>query len=254
MPIPTLTTLPPNPSFTDLAQKLNRLIQDYNNTLLNLDSINVVSLTADHIDAGTINGNVVTIRSDLTTGYIQIDGNGMVVNNGSFNTFTVDINGNVTMTSATIQSQNGYPRVVMDPNNDLFGAYLNANNYISIQADYAGTPSLNFFTALGIQGRIDATAGFEILNASTVNPMNIDGGVPGALMGGTFTFDNWSSILNSSGSVSLQTALNDKATAGVSTGLSGGHNHGIPDGTVLMVDGGGTVTFFSVGQHSHSQT
>ena len=198
MPVPTFNGLPPFPTFDDHTQKINKLVNELRNLLLNLDTLNIAELNANVINAGTINANVVSIRSDLTTGYIQIDGNGMVVNNGSFNTFTVDINGNVTMTSATIQSQNGYPRVVMDPNNDLFGAYLNANNYISIQADYAGTPSLNFFTALGIQGRIDATAGFEILNASTVNPMNIDGGVPGALMGGTFTFDNWSSILNSS--------------------------------------------------------
>ena len=32
------------------------------------------------------------------------------------------------------------------------------------------------------------------------------------------------------------------------------HNHGIPDGTVLMVDGGGTVTFVASGGFSHSHT
>lgn len=35
------------------------------------------------------------------------------------------------------------------------------------------------------------------------------------------------------------------------TGLSGMHQHGITDGTVLMVDGGGTVTFYGAGGHNH---
>jgi len=37
-----------------------------------------------------------------------------------------------------------------------------------------------------------------------------------------------------------------------STGSVGTHNHGIPDGTVLVKDGGGTVTFSASGSHSHS--
>lgn len=36
------------------------------------------------------------------------------------------------------------------------------------------------------------------------------------------------------------------------THTQGSHNHGIPDGTVLMVDGGGTVTFVQSGGFSHN--
>lgn len=98
MPIPPLTGLPPKAEFSDVVRKINQLVQELVNALLNLDSLNVVSLTADHIDAGTINGNVVTIKSTLSSGYIQIDGNGMVVNDGTKDTFKVDLNGNVTIT------------------------------------------------------------------------------------------------------------------------------------------------------------
>lgn len=48
------------------------------------------------------------------------------------------------------------------------------------------------------------------------------------------------------------------AKSGVATSshVQGNHNHGIPDGTVLMVSGGGTVTFSASGgfTHSHTQT
>lgn len=90
-------------------------MQELTNLILNLDSLNVVSLTADHIDAGTIDANIVTIRSDLTSGaYVQIDGNGMVINNGTIDTFEADINGDVTMTSATIRSLSTGERVEID--------------------------------------------------------------------------------------------------------------------------------------------
>ena len=103
MPIPTLTGLPPNPTFQDIVDRLNKVVRETNNMLLNLDSLNVVSLTADHIDAGTIDANIVTIRSDLTAGaYVQIDGNGVVINDGTMDTFRADITGQVTMTGATI--------------------------------------------------------------------------------------------------------------------------------------------------------
>lgn len=37
-----------------------------------------------------------------------------------------------------------------------------------------------------------------------------------------------------------------------STGIAGGHNHGIPNGTVLQKADGGTITWSVIGDHSHS--
>ncbi|MCM3703790.1 hypothetical protein [Paenibacillus macerans] len=162
MPIPDLSGVPPWAEFEDLKNKTNDIVAKYNNLLVNLDSLNVVSLTADHIDAGTINANVVTIRSDLTaSGFIQINGSGMVVNNGSYNTFTVDMNGFVTMTGALIQSANGYPRVVMDPENELFGAYYDSGNYIYITSDQNGSPALVFVNSGNLGGYINLFGGLN---------------------------------------------------------------------------------------------
>lgn len=95
MPVPAIPGVPPQPTFNELEEIIRRIRQELIQLLLNLDSLNVVSLTADHIDAGTINGNVVTIRSDLNAGaYIQIDGTGMIINNGTINTVEIDTNGN----------------------------------------------------------------------------------------------------------------------------------------------------------------
>ena len=102
-PIPTFSKLRPDPDFNDIVSKVNTLVGEMTNLILNLDSLNVVSLTADHIDAGTIDASIVTIRSDLTAGaYVQIDGNGLQIYNGSIFTFEADINGEVTATGITL--------------------------------------------------------------------------------------------------------------------------------------------------------
>lgn len=96
-PIPTFTGLPPFATFEDVVNKFNKLTAEMQNLFLSLDTLNVVSLRADVIDAGTLNAGVVTIRSDLTGGaYIKIDGTGMIVNNGTKDTLKIDSNGNLT--------------------------------------------------------------------------------------------------------------------------------------------------------------
>jgi hypothetical protein len=98
-PIPTFTGLPPHPEFNDIVTKFNKLTAEMQNLFLTLDSLNVVSLTADHIDAGTLDAGVVTVRADYNAGaYIKIDSTGMTIYDGTQNTFTVDLDGNVTMT------------------------------------------------------------------------------------------------------------------------------------------------------------
>lgn len=98
MPVPTFTGLGPDPQYGDIVNKVNRLTAELTNLMLSLDSLNVVSLTADHIDTGTLDANIVTIRSDLTGGaYVQIDNNGIIGNDGTQNTFVLDTNGDVSL-------------------------------------------------------------------------------------------------------------------------------------------------------------
>ncbi len=63
-----------------------------------LDTLNVSRLDAKVIKTGTLDANLVTIRSDLSGGaFIQLDTNGIVINNGMQDTFRADLSGNVTL-------------------------------------------------------------------------------------------------------------------------------------------------------------
>lgn len=135
------------PSFDGNDQDINGLVKKLLNAyvmlteeltylLNNLDTRNINELNAEIINAGTINANLVKIKSELAAGgYIEIDGEGMKINDGTQDTFKADINGKVTMTGAKIQSkENGYPRIEMNPEQNMFAAYSGANNFLSIQA------------------------------------------------------------------------------------------------------------------------
>ena len=165
--------------------------------------------------------------------------------------------GKMTATGATIQSQSGYPRVEMDPSGNLFAAYLDADNYIKIEADYGGSPSVNFFQGGNLRGRIDTVPGaLEIISASS-NGIIINGITGGTDFDGNVTFDSWNTV-KKTGGTTLQQELDQKATFNAQTGSSGSgtFNGGIPIGTVLQVSGGGTVTWagISIPSHTHTQT
>lgn len=155
MPTPDLSVLGDNPSQKQIVDYIVKLQRDLNWLLLNLDDLNVRRLTADVIVTGTLDANVVTIRSDLNGGaYIQIDGNGMIINNGGVDVFEADIDGNVTMTSATIRNDlSGGAYVQIDNNGlainngayDTFVADINGNVTMTsalIQSSPAGFPRI----------------------------------------------------------------------------------------------------------------
>ncbi|OZB90056.1 hypothetical protein [Paenibacillus sp. XY044] len=256
MPVPDLSGVPPWAEFQDLKDKINDIVSKYNNLLVNLDSLNVVSLTADHITAGTIDANVVTIRSDLAAGaFIQIDGGGMRINNGSYDTFTANINGYVTMTGALIRSQSGYPMVVMDPNSDLIGAYASPSSYITINPTASPVGSPQFLVAGGggsmfmyQQSSQSIISSSYDLTVKASNDINLIPGVPGGHV--RVGFDE---LLDTNTSNTLYQQLLGKASSGVQTSSAGPFNGGIPTGTQLMVAGGGTVTWVGIAAHSHVQ-
>jgi hypothetical protein len=145
----------------------------------------------------------------------------------------------------------------MDPSGNLIGAYQDADDFISIVPLFTGTPSINFNAGGTLRGqiyvetvsndlRIAGTSG--ILLRTSSGDIDIDPGGSGLI-----TVPAWSVLYNNSTLTDLQTYLNGKAGVGASTSSAGGHGHGIPDGTVLMVDGGGTVTFSSAPDHFHTQ-
>lgn len=180
MPIPTFTTLPPNPQFNDVSNKLNVVVRELQNLFLSLDSLNVVSLTADHIDAGTINANIVTIRGDYEGGaFIELSATGIRINDGTQDTFIADTSGNVTLkgtiealaghiggftieadklssdsgngiiqggtvigTEVMTDESGNYPRAVMSSIDALFTAEQSADTFIKMVSSYFGAVAL----------------------------------------------------------------------------------------------------------------
>lgn len=150
MPIPDTQGVPPFAEFDDLKRKLNELVQKYNNLLVNLDSLNVVSLTADHVDTGTLDANVVTIAAEDGSYSYTLDGTGIKANNGSVDTLKFDLaTGLLTIVSALIQSATGYPRVELNSSTNLLAAYLTANEAIRVVPNFSGGNPAVYFTTGG---------------------------------------------------------------------------------------------------------
>lgn len=133
---------PPRPSMDlkspgDIADYLIGFVRWLADFINHMDSLNVGEL-----DAGT----VIVYDLDGGPGTITLTKDGLIVNNGTFDTFTVDINGNVTMTSAVVRSSTGYPRVELNSNTNLIAAYQTANESIQINPNsFSGDPEINFF-------------------------------------------------------------------------------------------------------------
>lgn len=241
MPIPNMTGLPPFAQYQDMVDKMNTFVQQYNNLMLSLDSLNVVSLTADHIDAGTINSNIVTIRADLTGGAsIVLDGNGIRINDGSEDVFFADNAGNVTL-KGVINARGGtiggftitttmlsgpgviqggtirtadettYPRVELDSTGNIFQAFRTDTDFVAIDPDLTGSATIlvDNGSAFGIIS--------NILNTFFINCItgNLKLGSNGRLIisagGGSdkVEFDSWSDIKNANSGRTLQQDLDD---------------------------------------------
>ena len=258
MPIPTILGLPPDPSFQELVQGHNKLVKEITNLLLTLDTMNVISLSADVIDAGTVNANVVTIRSDLTNGaYVQINGNGMVINNGYMDTFRADITGRVTMTGALIQSKpNTYPLVVMDPQSDLFGAYLAPYSSVKVVplTNETASPGVqwnngvsNFVAAL--EGAAMSLRGGDINIAAVSATLKLIANRIELLPFDSVTVPTWNMIKDQHG----VTAAEAFASKGGLTDYSSSFNGGFPPGTVFKDINGVPYTWSGIPAHAHTQ-
>ena len=168
--------------------------------------------------------------------------------------------GKMHATGATIESNAGYPKIVVDPDGRLFAAYTASDTYVGITPDYLGNGPGQIAVRGGItEGGSYTTSGKYHLVA--VGGLKLESGEdiefdPSGTTG--VIFSNWSRLYSSGAGQSLQTVLNSKATSGASTGSGGGTtlNGGIPIGTALATAGGGSVTWagISVPSHSHSQT
>lgn len=207
MPLPTFTGLPPEPTFQDLVTKFNKLTKEMQNLFLTLDSMNVISLTADHIDTGTLLAALVTIKGALNSGgYITIDGNGMTVNNGTKNVMRIDLDGNITVedgviTGGTVRTASSGKRIELsgnqlrtyDDDNNLEGMVLGPNEFGHVYGDvffyFNGTKVMEFYNTL---------ADGYIIRGVGSNPLGLGSGSTSVICRGTWDF-NLASVSNLSG-------------------------------------------------------
>lgn len=227
-----------------LLQKQFRYFQEH----IDVENIIAKSLTAAVIKAGSITADEMTVdklsaitaaMGKLTSGEIY----------GAY--------------IATKEA--AFPRTEMSSTGDLFAAFATVAKFIKILASEAGDPLLYFENAtalarIALIGDTFSIGAFSKLALGSSDDMSIESTgassdisiKPGS--SGYVVFPSWASVLSTIDTETLQQALDSRATAGVVTGSGGSHNHGIPNGTVLMVSGGGTVVWSTAGNHTHSQT
>lgn len=169
------------------------------------------------------------------------------------------------LTGALIRSQNGYPYVEIDPEANLFGAFLSAGYSIRIEPFFGTTslPSVSFYSGGANIGYLfsDSTAIYllSLEDLALASPFTITlSGSPIRLNGSTRVL-GWDALYSEADAQTLQDVLNSKANAGSSTGSTGPLIGSIPSGTRLAVWGAGDtvsgyVTWTGIGPHSHTQT
>lgn len=166
-----------NATSQELADAFARLQKEVD-YLLNggLDTLNVKELSADVINAGVLNAALVTIRAALTgAAYILINAaEGLIINDGTKNTFHADISGLVTMIGALIQSAAGYPKIELNSASNLFAAYLTAGDAIKLTPTYSsGPPAILFDIASATRAAISLIAGSFAITTSGANNLNL---------------------------------------------------------------------------------
>lgn len=156
-----------------------------------------------------------------------------------------------------IATRNGeFPRAEMSSEQNLFGAYTDANRNVLIEAISVPTGSPRVILN-GIGGSLWF---YQQSTASIVNAYNSELRIqaskdinlePGYFYNVYVPFDQ---LRDRRDSISLDGKLSQKATSGASTGLSGSANGGIPIGTQFKDVDGRVHTWMGVPSHSHPQT
>jgi len=237
--------------------KLQRTMRYLLNGNLSFENIQVGGIRAENIDVNKLSAIVADI-GEVTAGILR----------------SVAIYGSFFATA-----EEGYPRIEISGDNKYIKLFLNADIYLEIiHEGEEGFPQINF-----VRNGQAVRLGHGML--SPVNPG--DASYPGLIstspfamfafgglyLPGIVNFTDWSFLVNSTTSKTLQqelqelrleitsinnsistltTELNNKADKETSTSSAGSHNHGIADGTTLLTPSG-TVTWSSASSHSHTQ-
>lgn len=185
MPLSDLPRIQQGASQAEINDYLIMLGRRLNDFLNHLDTLNVDELDAGVVNTGVLNAALVTIKAVLTGATITLDSYGITVNNGTKNTFRVDVNGNVTAEDGTITG--GTVRTAIPGNKrieltgGLFAGYYSddqlhglvfnpaaPSNFFDMFIYHDGTQMLEFYDeGTSIKVRPGSGASFWTLGKST---------------------------------------------------------------------------------------
>jgi hypothetical protein len=212
-----------------------------------LDTENVNELSADVINTGVLNANLVTIRSDLTGSYIEMDEEGLYAFEETTG-FSLLLNGK----GFTSYDDLGVARISLDITAQSWGAANPAQlKFLSggATSGIVGTNTQGDFY-MGVASERTLLFGNPIQLESNGQRIDLLGNLnETSIRGFTKFYDN---VTFSVGNVSFTGSI-----SGLSTSVISDHNHGVTPGRYIQTyDSAGNVLGLQVwnasGGHSHS--
>lgn len=203
------------PNFNDLASvqkylkeninKIARSLQDIDfiiNGTISFDNIKANGITAKNIKAGSITAEKIEAGA-VTAEKIQVD---------ELSAISADL-GKITageVYGAYISSREAaYPRAELKSSGDVFAAFYNADNYIAVESDYSGVPSLNFIQGGTLKGRMDTISSLlEIVGLGGLI-LFASGGDIQLNATGVVKVQSWNKFYNAATNRTLQQDLDD---------------------------------------------
>lgn len=163
MPTPQFPSVSDNASLDELRDAYISISRYLTYLLTALDTLNISRLDAKVIIAESITAGKLAADSvetdNLQAGAVTADKitvNELSAISADLGHITAGLIESIQIYGSYIATRMAaFPRAEMSNTGDLFAAYYDANNYISIQADYFGVPSLNFFQGGNLKGRVD---------------------------------------------------------------------------------------------------
>lgn len=193
MPVPDTSGVPPFADFEMLKSKMNEIVQKYNNLLVNLDTLNVVSLDAKVITAGTITADKLTVTE-------------LSAISANLGTITAGLMTAVNIIGSYITTADGtYPRIDFSSTDNLLTAFNDALNKMYISPSNGGSPAIGADVS-GNTAMVFQTTAFGTLLASFIGSITLQSDSFIYLNPSTnVQLDSWSKLYN--GSQTLQQAL-----------------------------------------------
>lgn len=167
-------------SIEQLKNVVGKMTKELGWLLNNLDTKNMNEIDGDILVTGTVTAGKINVNElsaisanlgHITAGLIE----------------AVQIFGSYIATR-----QNDYPRCEMSAIGNVFGAYNDANNHITIEPNYGGSPAVAFTVSGTYRGRVHNLLGYPILEGAS--NVGLEAGSTIYMSAPRVYFANWDTI------------------------------------------------------------